>query len=113
MNSFESYAYAIRSAIEDDATKDKITEDQRKQLTDGIEAILTAVKEKDVAKAETAQKDLEKIFNPIASELYKQADVNAKAAGNADFGQQFQDFMKGQNGGKNDGPTDVNFEEVK
>ena len=113
LNSFESYAYAIRSAIEDDATKDKITEDQRKQLTDGIEAILAAVKEKDVAKAETAQKDLEKIFSPIASELYKQADVNANAAGNADFGQQFQDFMKGQNGGKNDGPTDVNFEEVK
>lgn len=113
LNSFESYAYAIRSAIEDDSTKDKITEDQRKQLTDGIEAILAAVKEKDVAKAETAQKDLEKIFNPIASELYKQADVNANAAGNADFGQQFQDFMKGQNGGKNDGPTDVNFEEVK
>ena len=65
-----------------------------------------------MSKAETAQKELEKAFGPIASELYKQPDVNAQAGG-ADFGQQFQDFMNKGQGPKTDGPTDANFEEVK
>ena len=113
LNNFEHYAYAIRNVLDDESLKDKITDDQRKQLSEGVENILAAVKDKDLSKAETAQKELEKVFSPIASELYKQPDANSQA-GSADFGQQFQDFMKNQGQGpKTDGPTDANFEEVK
>ena len=112
LNNCEHYAYAIRNVLDDESLKDKITDDQRKQLSEGVENILAAVKDKDLSKAETAQKELEKVFGPIAGELYKQPGANAQAGG-ADFGQQFQDFMNKGQGPKTDGPTDANFEEVK
>lgn len=111
LNSCEHYAYAIQQVLDDESLKDKITEEQRKQLSEKVDSLLEAIKNKDLAKAETVQKELEKLFSPIASELYKQPDVNAQqAAGNADFGQQFQDFMK--NSGTT-GPDDIKFEDVK
>lgn len=111
LNNCEHYAYAIQQVLDDESLKDKITDEQRKQLSEKVDSLLEVIKNKDVTKAETIQKELEKLFSPIASELYKQPDVNAQqAAGNADFGQQFQDFMK--NSGTT-GPDDIKFEDVK
>lgn len=113
LNSYEHYAYAVQNVLDDETMKDKITEEQRKQLTEGVEKVLDAIKEKDSKKAESAQKELEGVFGPIASELYKQSNPNSGQP-NSDFGQQFQDFMKNQGQGpKTDGPTDVDFDEVK
>ena len=111
LNSIEAYAYSIRNVIEDEAMKDKITEEQRKSLGEKVENVLNAIKDKDVAKAELAQKELEKEFQPIASELYKQS--GAQPGQQADFGQQFQDMMGGKGPKQDNGPEDIKFEDVK
>ena len=76
----------------------KITEDEKKDIEEKIKAIRTAVNEKRVEEAESGVSELEKIWNPIAERLYKDANANREQSGGTrtnpfgDFG-----FSPGEN----------------
>ena len=72
-NGLESYCFNMKSTIEDDKTKDKISEEERKQI---IEACDEAVKWMDANQLaekeeyEHKQKEIEKICAPIITKMY-------------------------------------------
>lgn len=71
LNAADQYAFSIDNMLSDDQFKDKVTEEQRKELEDGVKDLHEAVKAQDVTKAEEVQKKLESIWNPIVAEMYK------------------------------------------
>ena len=71
-NSLESYAYQVKSTVEDDRVKNKITEEDKKKVLDKVKeavtwlcSIQTATKEE----FEFHQKDLEKECQPVMMKL--------------------------------------------
>lgn len=73
LNAAEGYAYQIRNLLSDESLKDKFTEEQKKGLQEKVDAVIEAVKEKNMQKTEVARTELENMWQPIASEMYKQA----------------------------------------
>ena len=71
LNAADQYAFSIDNMLSDDQFKDKVAEEQRKELEDGVKDLHEAVKAQDVTKAEEVQKKLESIWNPIVAEMYK------------------------------------------
>jgi len=75
-NSLESYAFNIKSTIEDDKLKDKISEDDRKKVLDKVNDTLRWLDSNQLAEKEEfddKQKELENICNPIITKLYQSA----------------------------------------
>ena len=75
-NSLESYAFNIKSTIEDDKLKDKISEDDKKKVLDKINDTLRWLDSNQLAEKEEfddKQKELESICNPIITKLYQSA----------------------------------------
>lgn len=110
LNAAEGYAYQIRNLLSDESLKGKFTEEQKKGLQEKVDAVIEAVKEKDLQKTETARTELENMWQPIASEMYKQA------AGENGSGFDFQDLLnkaQQQGGTPPTDDNDVDFEEVK
>lgn len=114
LNAAESFAYQLKNTVAEDDMKDKVTEEQKKTVEEKADAILEAVKAKDVAKAEELQKSLEEYFRPIAEAIYKQS-AEAQAA-------QPTESSTCENCGKDnctgdckkdDNVQDVEFEEIK
>lgn len=72
-NSLESYCFNMKSTVEDDKVKDKISEEDRKTVTDKCGEIIKWLDANQLAEKEEfedKQKDLEKICNPIITKLY-------------------------------------------
>jgi molecular chaperone DnaK len=109
LNAAEGYAYQIRNLLSDESLKDKFTEEQKKGLQEKVDAVIEAVKEKDLQKTEAARTELESMWQPIASEMYKQA---AGENGGFDFQDMF-DKAQQQGGTPPTDGNDVDFEEVK
>lgn len=110
LNAAEGYAYQIRNLLSDESLKGKFTEEQKKGLQEKVDAVIEAVKEKDLQKTEAARTELENMWQPIASEMYKQA------AGENVSGFDFQDLLnkaQQQGGTPPTDDNDVDFEEVK
>ena len=116
LNGADSFAFTIEKSIED--LKEKITEDEKKELTPLIEDVKKAVKDKDVEGAKKAQKTLELKWLPITQRIYGanggngQNPFNQFGGFNGNFGDYFQNFTK-QNGGGQKPPTDGTDFEVK
>jgi L1 cell adhesion molecule like protein len=75
-NSLESYAFNIKSTVEDEKVKDKIPEDDRKKILDKVQDVikwLDANQLADKDEFEHKQKELEGICNPIITKLYQSA----------------------------------------
>lgn len=75
-NGLESYAFNIRSTIEDEKLKDKISEDDKKTILDKVSDTIkwldaNQLGEKD--EYEHKQKELEGVCNPIITKLYQAA----------------------------------------
>src|SRR5699024_2005672 len=75
-NTLESYAFQIKSSIEEEAIKSKISEADRKKILDKVEETMkwldsNALDEKD--EFEHNRKELEAVCNPIMTKLYQQA----------------------------------------
>jgi DNA-binding transcriptional regulator GbsR (MarR family) len=92
LNMTQMLVNAIDQALNDDALKDKITEEDRNNITpakDNLETLLKEFqnaenKEDAMSKIEEAQKALEDAWNPVAQKIYPQA--NAQGAGANPFG---------------------------
>lgn len=106
LNSIEGYAYSVKNSIEDETFAKTLTEEQKTNLTEKIDAVLEATKAKDVNKAEEAQKALGEAFNPIAENIYKQAQT---CDGNGGCGNSENCSC----GTKTNDAVDVECEEVK
>ncbi|XP_067019181.1 heat shock cognate 71 kDa protein-like [Acropora muricata] len=75
-NSLESYAYHMKSTMEDNKVKDKISEGDKKLITDKCNEVVSWLDtQPDASKEEyeRRQKELESICNPIITKLYQSA----------------------------------------
>jgi len=82
-NGLESYAFNIKTTIEDEKFKEKISEDEKKTIGDKCSEIISwldANQSAEKEEFEDKQKELEGVCNPIITKLYGGAE-GAAAAG--------------------------------
>jgi molecular chaperone DnaK len=72
INQAESYAYTIEKSLDGDL-KDNVTEDEKKEITEKIEALRESLKTGEIEDIKTKKSDLEKVYNPIVENMYKKA----------------------------------------
>jgi len=104
-NTLESYCFNVKSTLEDNATKDKISDDERASVLEKCNDTISWLDKNQSAETDEfkhKQKEMESMFNPIVNKLYGngQSTPNIPTPGGcgAESGQGF--------GGKNyNGPT--------
>jgi L1 cell adhesion molecule like protein len=104
-NSLESYAFNIKSTLEDEKVKDKIPEDDRKKILDKVQDVIKWLDTNQLADKEEfehKQKELEGICNPIITKLYQSA---GGAAGGFPGGAGFPGAGGAPGGGAGTGPS--------
>ena len=85
-NQLESYAYQIKSTVEDDALKSKISDADRNKILDNVRETLSWLDNNQLADKEEFEhryKDLEGICRPIMTKLYQQNGSTAPNPGGA------------------------------
>lgn len=90
LNGADAYAFSVEKALRD-LEDGKVTEEQKKDLEEKIKAVKDAVEAKDATKADAAVEELEKAWNPIAEELYKNTATDT-ASGNTGQSNPFGGF---------------------
>ncbi|KAM4723127.1 heat shock 70 kDa protein-like [Rhinophrynus dorsalis] len=73
-NSLESYAFNMKSTVEDDSIKGKISEEDKKKILDKCKEVISWLDLNQLAEKEEyahQQKELEKVCNPIITKLYQ------------------------------------------
>ncbi|KAG5447289.1 Heat shock cognate 71 kDa protein [Clonorchis sinensis] len=73
-NALESYAYSMKQTVEDEKVKDKISESDRKLISDKCSEVISWVDGNQTAEKdeyEHKQKELEKVCNPIITKMYQ------------------------------------------
>ncbi|KAF7258931.1 hypothetical protein EG68_03598 [Paragonimus skrjabini miyazakii] len=111
-NALESYAYSMKQTVEDDKVKDKISEPDRKLITDKCSDVLSWLETNQTAEKdeyEHKQKELEKVCNPIITKMY-QAAGGAEGMGGMPGG--FPGGMPGAGGAGAGGAKGPTIEEV-
>lgn len=72
-NALESYAYSMKQTVEDDKVKDKISDDERKAVTDKVSEVISWLDANQAAEKdefEHQQKELEAVCNPVVQKMY-------------------------------------------
>merc|ERR1711977_12425 len=75
-NGLESYAYNMKNQINDDKFKDALEEDDKKQIEDKVNEVMSWLDTAEHAEKEefeSMQKELEAVCNPIIQKLYAQS----------------------------------------
>jgi len=75
-NGLENYCYSMKNSLTDEKLKEKFTDDDKKQIEEGIQEALKWIEENQTSEAEEyekRQKDLEAKFNPIMMRIYQAA----------------------------------------
>lgn len=75
-NALEGYAYQMKSTIEEEAIKSKISDEDRKTISDKVEEAIKWLDSNQLAEKEEfehKQKELEGVCNPIITKLYQAA----------------------------------------
>ena len=82
LNNAESLSFAIEKSLDtldsDECSDEHIkgmVREKKSEIKDAISKVQEAVKEKDLDKVEKAQEELEKLWNPIAEEMYKSQEA--------------------------------------
>ncbi len=73
-NKLENYGYQIKSVLNDDKQKDKITDDEKSEITTAIQETLKWLENNTMAEKEEYEdkyKELEKLFTPIMNKIYQ------------------------------------------
>lgn len=97
-NALESYAFNMKSAVEDEGLKGKISEADKKKVLDKCQEVISWLDSNTLAEKEEfvhKREELERVCNPIISGLYQ----GAGAPGAGGFGAQ------APKGGSGSGPT--------
>ena len=87
INSAESIAFQTEKSLEQFG--DKVTEDEKKEITELAEALREAAKEKDIEKIDEKAKELEQKWTPIVTRIYSETNGENQA------GDAFNSFFKG------------------
>ena len=88
-NGLESYAFNMKSTVEEEKLKDKISEADKKTITDKCSEVIQWLDMNQLAdkdEFEHKQKELEAVCNPIITKLYQAAGDGAGAGGMPNFG---------------------------
>nr|CBM42048.1 heat shock protein-70kDa [Alvinella pompejana] len=83
-NALESYAFNMKSTVEDEKLKDKISESDKKLITDKCNEIIAWLDANQLAEKdefEHQQKELEKICMPIITKLYQAGGAGSMPSG--------------------------------
>ena len=75
-NGLESYCFNMKTTIEDEKVKDKISEEDRKKISDKCDEAIKWLDANQLAEVEEfaeKQKDVESVCNPIITKLYQSA----------------------------------------
>ena len=75
-NALESYAFTMKSTVEEEKVKDKISEDDKKKIMDKCEEVIRWLDSNQMAEKEEyehKQKELESVCNPIITKMYQAA----------------------------------------
>ena len=94
--------FGIEKAM--DELGDKITEEQKSEVTTKITAVKDAINEKNVEKVKTTQKDLEDVCGPIINSIY------SSQAPNDDAMSQFNNMFGGGNNANDNPFAGANFD---
>ncbi|KAG5836311.1 hypothetical protein ANANG_G00253230 [Anguilla anguilla] len=73
-NSLESYAFNMKTSVEDDNLKGKISEDDKKKVIEKCNQVIAWLEDNQLAEKEEYEhqrKELEKVCNPIITKLYQ------------------------------------------
>merc|ERR1712107_261106 len=108
-NGLESYCFNMKTTIEDEKMADKISEDDKKKITDKCDDAIKWLDANQLAEVEESQKkqkEVEAVCNPIITKLYQ----SAGGAGMPDMGGMPGGGMPGAGGaapggGSGSGPT--------
>jgi L1 cell adhesion molecule like protein len=76
-NNLESYVYQVKSSIEDDKLKEKIGEDNLKNIRESVDDIIKWFDEDNNYEKEdydNKMKELQNLFNPVMGQMYNQDD---------------------------------------
>merc|ERR1739841_204330 len=93
-NGLESYCFNMKTTLDDEKVKDKISEDDRKAITDKCDEAIKWLDANQLAEVEEfneKQKEVEGVCNPIITKLYG-------AAGGAPGGMPYMGGMGGAGG---------------
>jgi len=102
-NGLEAYCFNMKSTVEDDKFKDKISEADRKNIIGKCNYTINWLEQNQMAEIDEykdKQKEVEGLCNPIISKLYQQNQGAANGMGAGNCGSQ-----SGQGFGGNCGPT--------
>jgi len=102
-NGLEAYCFNMKSTVEDDKFKDKISEADRKNIIDKCNDTINWLEQNQMAEIDEykdKQKEVEGLCNPIISKLYQQNKSRANGMGAGNCGSQSGQGFRG-----NCGPT--------
>lgn len=71
-NQAEGYIYSVEKSLNDEQMKDKFTDDEKKQLEDLVKEAKEAIDAKDDEKMFTKKDELERVYAPIITRIYKE-----------------------------------------
>ncbi|KAM4701798.1 heat shock 70 kDa protein-like [Discoglossus pictus] len=83
-NSLESYTFNMKSAVEDENVRGKISEDEKRTIVEKCNKTLSWLESNQLAEKEEyvhQQKELEKVCNPIITKLYQGATAGGMPGG--------------------------------
>ncbi|KAJ3600267.1 hypothetical protein NHX12_031256 [Muraenolepis orangiensis] len=90
-NALESYVFNIKSSLQEDRLKDKVSEEDKKKVEEMCEQAILWLENNQLAEKEEYQhqlKELEKLCNPIISRLYQQGGAASSCGEQARAGSQ-------------------------
>lgn len=102
LNNADGMCFSVEKAMEE--LGDKITEEQKSEITTKITAVRDAINENDIEKVTSAQKDLETIWFPIINGVY------GNQTSNSDAMSQFNEMFNGDNGANKNPFADAGFD---
>merc|ERR1719376_925822 len=83
-NGLESYCFNIKTTIEDEKLKDKISDDDKQKINDKCEEAIKWLDANQLAEVEEfneKQKEVEAVCNPIMTKLYQEAGAGGMSGG--------------------------------
>jgi L1 cell adhesion molecule like protein len=107
-NALESYAYSMKQTVEDDKVADKISDDDKKAVTDKVSEVISWLDANQTAEKdefEHQQKELEAVCNPVVQKMYAAGGAPPGAEGGMPGGMPGGGAPPPGAGGASSGPT--------
>lgn len=112
LNTAEQYANQISKFISDEETAAKLSDTEKSELKEKVNAVIAAIDAKDVEKAKSTRDELEKAFKPVIEKIYaKEAPQEHAQPSNSQTANDM--FQNAGFGDKTSGSADDNVQEAE